>query len=93
MYLDDQVYFDLDGDRSSLSPWSYVYFDAIIALAETFQLSSVMSNNLTEPEYLAIREYEILKELVSFEGISGPVSFNEIGDRYHTRIDVFICKY
>ena len=64
-------------------------FDAIIALAYTFQYSSSTATNSTVPEYLAIRENDIMRSMVSFDGISGYVSFNSIGDRNDPKMTIF----
>ena len=84
------MYYDSDGDRKSgVGASTCSIFDTIIALAYTFQHSSSMNTTLTDPEYLAIRESKILKESVSFDGISGPVSFNSIGDRNNPQMSIY----
>ena len=75
---------DLDGNRSTLATYSPAAFDATVAVA--IAIDAMLGRGEDYGDGVALFE-EILS--TSFEGLSGPVAFNDKGDRADLDFEVF----
>lgn len=75
---------DMDGDRSTVTGYSTASFDATLAIALGIDklIKSGLDYNDGPLLFSTIRDLQ-------FEGISGPVSFDTLGDRANSTYDIF----
>jgi hypothetical protein len=78
--LDPLEYIDSDGDRTALAPYSLQIVDSVFAIAFAFQ-QTISEETALEGDILKRHVYTVLTSDVEFEGVSGNVLFNSVGDR------------